>query len=79
MKPYLLSCAVGIFVGIIYGLLDVKSPAPPVVALVGLLGMLGGEQVAKVVRDHYRPTPSATARSGALRQIEGQDHAGKPQ
>lgn len=47
MKLYLLSLGAGILVGLIYGVLNVKSPAPPVVALVGLLGMLGGEQVGK--------------------------------
>ena len=49
MKPYILSCAVGLLVGVIYGVLDVKSPAPPVVALIGLLGMLGGEQIGKKI------------------------------
>ena len=44
MKPYLVSLAVGILVGAIYALLRVRSPAPPVIALVGLLGMLIGEQ-----------------------------------
>ena len=44
MKPYLVSLAVGILVGGIYALLRVRSPAPPVIALVGLLGMLIGEQ-----------------------------------
>jgi XapX domain-containing protein len=40
MIPYLISLAVGLFVGMLYGLLDVKSPAPPFVALVGLKPML---------------------------------------
>jgi XapX domain-containing protein len=31
-------------VGLIYGLIRVKSPAPPVIALLGLLGMVLGEQ-----------------------------------
>jgi XapX domain-containing protein len=44
MKPYLVSLAVGVLVGGIYALLRVRSPAPPVIALVGLLGMLIGEQ-----------------------------------
>ena len=43
MIPYLISLAVGLLVGMIYGLLDVKSPASPFVALVGLMGMLIGE------------------------------------
>lgn len=45
MKVLLVSFAVGLFVGVLYGLIRVKSPAPPIVALVGLLGMVLGEQV----------------------------------
>jgi XapX domain-containing protein len=45
MRSYLIALGAGILVGIVYGLLHVRSPAPPVVALVGLLGMLVGEQV----------------------------------
>ena len=45
MKVYLLSAGAGVLVGIIYSLLNVRSPAPPLVALVGLLGILVGEQV----------------------------------
>ncbi len=44
MKLYGLSLGVGLLVGLIYGLLGVRSPAPPLVALVGLLGILVGEQ-----------------------------------
>jgi XapX domain-containing protein len=45
MKIYLLSLGAGLLVGVIYSLLDVRSPAPPLVALVGLLGILVGEQL----------------------------------
>ena len=45
MKVYLISLAVGLGVGVIYGLLGVRSPAPPIIALIGLLGMLIGEQL----------------------------------
>jgi XapX domain-containing protein len=68
MKPYLVSLGVGLLVGVIYALFKVRSPAPPVIALVGLLGMLLGEQIPLVVRhlvareagmtslaDHVRP------------------------
>ena len=44
MKPYLIALAVGLLVGGLYSLLGVRSPAPPAVALIGLLGMLIGEQ-----------------------------------
>ncbi len=47
---YLVSLAVGLLVGVIYGSLEVRSPAPPVIALVGLLGILLGEQVPHLVR-----------------------------
>jgi XapX domain-containing protein len=60
MKPYLLSLAAGLLVGAIYALLNVRSPAPPGVALLGLLGILIGEQAVL----HARPrsvVPAATA------------------
>jgi XapX domain-containing protein len=48
MKTYLLSAGAGILVGVIYSLLNVRSPAPPLVALIGLLGILVGEQIVPV-------------------------------
>jgi XapX domain-containing protein len=45
MRVYLLSLGASLLVGIIYSLLNVRSPAPPMVALVGLFGMLIGEQI----------------------------------
>jgi XapX domain-containing protein len=50
MRVYLLSLGAGLLVGIIYSLLNVRSPAPPVVALIGLLGILVGEQVIPVAK-----------------------------
>jgi XapX domain-containing protein len=44
MKALLISFVVGLVVGVAYGVIRVKSPAPPIVALVGLLGMVLGEQ-----------------------------------
>ena len=44
MRVLLISFVVGLVVGILYGLIRVKSPAPPIVALLGLLGMVIGEQ-----------------------------------
>jgi XapX domain-containing protein len=43
MRSYLMSLGAGVLVGMIYNLIDIRSPAPPVVALVGLLGILIGE------------------------------------
>jgi XapX domain-containing protein len=44
MKNLLISFAVGALVGLLYGVIKVKSPAPPIIALLGLLGMVIGEQ-----------------------------------
>ena len=50
MRIYIYSLGAGLLVGIAYSILHVRSPAPPVVALVGLFGILVGEQVLPVVR-----------------------------
>ena len=59
MKDLLISFAVGAFVGLLYGAIKVKSPAPPIIALLGLLGMVIGEQVGGWV--HTRNTSVAHA------------------
>lgn len=61
MKIYLLSLAVGLLVGIIYGLLNVRSPAPPVIALVGLLGILVGEQIVPLAKTIWAKEPAAVS------------------
>ncbi|WP_296594889.1 DUF1427 family protein [Phenylobacterium sp.] len=50
MKPYLLSLGAGLLIGVIYSLLNVRSPAPPAVALLGLMGILLGEQALPVAK-----------------------------
>ena len=50
MKVYLVSFGAGLLVGVVYSLLNVRSPAPPVIALIGLLGILLGEQIIPVGR-----------------------------
>jgi XapX domain-containing protein len=50
MRIYLLSLGAGLLVGAIYSFLNVRSPAPPVIALVGLLGILIGEQTMPLFR-----------------------------
>lgn len=59
MKPYLLSLGAGLLVGVVYALLNVRSPAPPVIALVGLLGILVGEQLPPLLK-HYLSKPNAS-------------------
>ena len=61
MKPYLVSAAIGLLVGVIYALFNVRSPAPPVIALVGLLGILVGEQLPPLVRQWWTSAPPATS------------------
>lgn len=61
MKPYLVSLALGLLVGVIYALFDVRSPAPPVIALVGLLGILLGEQIPPLAKHLWTHQPVATS------------------
>lgn len=61
MKIYVISLAVGLLVGLIYGILDVRSPAPPMVALVGLVGILLGEQAIPVVKKMLQGQPITVA------------------
>jgi XapX domain-containing protein len=61
VKVYVLSLAVGLLVGVIYGVLNVRSPAPPVVALVGLLGILLGEQLVPLAKRLVSREPVSTA------------------
>jgi XapX domain-containing protein len=50
MSSYFASLILGAAVGVIYGLVKVRSPAPPAIALLGLLGMLAGEQAVSLAR-----------------------------
>ena len=79
--PYLISLAAGFVVGLLYCLVRVQSPAPPLIALAGLLGIVLGEHTIPVVRAHLFPAsvqvqqletpasaktaPAADPRSGA--------------
>lgn len=73
MKVYIVSLAAGILVGIIYALIQVRSPAPPAVALLGLLGMLIGEQVVPPVKRMLAGEPVTVAwfRSECVPKITG--------
>jgi XapX domain-containing protein len=41
----MLSFIMGLVVGAIYSIFNVRSPAPPLIALIGLLGMVIGEKI----------------------------------
>ncbi|MDU2782803.1 MAG: DUF1427 family protein [Enterobacter sp.] len=57
--------------GLMYAVLKVRSPAPPALALIGLLGMLAGEQAMRhlLSRDGAPPpqvtVSQATSQTGA--------------
>ena len=55
MKAYVVSLIIGFGVGLLYALLKVKSPAPPLVALAGLLGMVAGEALLPWLHEHLLP------------------------
>jgi len=58
---YFISIAAGVLVGIIYALIHVRSPAPPAVALLGLLGMLIGEQIVPIAKRVIDGAPLSSA------------------
>jgi XapX domain-containing protein len=74
MKIYVLSLSVGLLVGVIYGVLNVRSPAPPVIALIGLLGILVGEQLVPLAKRlvSSEPVSSAWVREQCVPHIFGQ-------
>ncbi|MBP2197754.1 DUF1427 family protein [Pantoea cypripedii] len=57
MNPLLISLGAGVLVGLFYALLRVRSPAPPAIALIGLLGMIIGGQLIHLVK----PVPQTAA------------------
>jgi len=69
MKLYLSALGAGLLVGLIYHLIGVRSPAPPLIALVGLLGILAGEQLIPVSKQYFSsPVRVAAARENAEKQ-----------
>jgi XapX domain-containing protein len=60
MLGYLVSLLMGLAVGAAYGLVQVRSPAPPMIALVGLFGMVLGQQTVDMAKRHFAP-PAKTS------------------
>ncbi|MDE1187743.1 MAG: DUF1427 family protein [Pantoea sp.] len=50
MNPLIISLGAGVLVGLFYALLRVRSPAPPAIALIGLLGMIIGGQLIHLAK-----------------------------
>lgn len=71
MSTGLISLAAGVLIGLMYAGLKVRSPAPPALALIGLLGMLAGEQATRhlLSRDGTPPpqvtVPQVKSQTGA--------------
>lgn len=67
MSTGLISLAAGVLIGLLYALLKVRSPAPPALALIGLLGMLAGEQATRhfLHADDTAQKASVTLSTGA--------------
>ena len=58
-KPYVISLAIGLLVGGLYALLNTRSPAPPIIALLGLLGMLLGESAVSWAKNQMSAQAAA--------------------
>ena len=72
MKPYLLSLGAGMLAGLLYSLVNVRSPAPPTIALIGLLGILLGEQILPLGKRLLRGEPvTAYLRTDCARDVLG--------
>jgi len=50
MRDVILATAIGLVVGVLYGVLRTRSPAPPPIALLGLAAMLVGERLVALLR-----------------------------
>jgi XapX domain-containing protein len=67
MTGYLMSLFMGLVVGAAYGLVHVRSPAPPMIALVGLFGMVLGQQAVDMAKRHFVP-PTETSIQRSVEQ-----------
>jgi XapX domain-containing protein len=59
---YLISLGAGLVVGLLYYLVRVQSPAPPLIALAGLLGIVIGEHAIPFVQAQIRTPVAQTQR-----------------
>jgi XapX domain-containing protein len=69
------SLLMGLAVGAVYGLVQVSSPAPPMIALVGLFGMVLGQQAIEMAKRHFVPPPAQTS---IQRDVGGAQRSSRP-
>jgi XapX domain-containing protein len=65
---YLISLGFGFAVGLLYWIFKVQSPAPPLIALAGLLGMVIGEHAIPIVKAQLSP-PQASAPASSVSSV----------
>lgn len=58
---YLISFGAGVVVGLLYWMVRVHSPAPPLIALAGLLGIVIGEGAVPFVQAHLLHSAASTS------------------
>ncbi|ADG18908.1 DUF1427 family protein [Paraburkholderia atlantica] len=58
---YLISLGAGLVVGLLYYFARVQSPAPPLIALAGLLGIVIGEHAIPFVQAQWRAPQAQTS------------------
>lgn len=73
LKSYVISLITGVLAGLLYGLMHVPSPAPPIIALLGLFGMLVGEQLVPLAKRliNRQPVTLAWFRHECVAKISG--------
>jgi XapX domain-containing protein len=77
MKSYLVSFAAGLLVGCIYSLIRVRSPAPPLIALIGLLGIVLGEQGPPLVKQLFSKESTKTTQASDLAEPQASNQSPK--
>ncbi|MEZ3181585.1 XapX domain-containing protein [Streptomyces pimonensis] len=70
LRKACLSFAAGLLMGALYWAMDLTSPAPPLLGLTGLAGIVLGERAATAVRHRLirrRPAPPSATEEGTPR------------
>ncbi|QGZ64966.1 DUF1427 family protein [Paraburkholderia acidisoli] len=75
---YLISLGAGLVVGLLYYFSRVQSPAPPLVALIGLLGMVIGEHAVPFVQAQWQTaqTSQSSAASANTAAVKADSASG---